>query len=171
MASIKQGDVQAVFETFGGGGWAVLNHSTVAAGAPADWLGSHGAIRPFQPWDGIRLCADDWHVILIADIEGGDATYRRQDADEVMSSLTVRFELDGQVLDTTRTAVARFLNPEPFGFEQAYYFQEGRIMAPEELTIGEHTLHAQLSQDGQIVFENTIQFFVDPAGVGGCAEQ
>ena len=35
-----------MFEAFGGGGWAILLHSTVAQGGPADFFGSHGAIRP-----------------------------------------------------------------------------------------------------------------------------
>jgi hypothetical protein len=36
----------------GGGGRAVLLHSKTAEGAPADFFGSHGSIRPFagSPW-------------------------------------------------------------------------------------------------------------------------
>jgi hypothetical protein len=170
MARIKRGDVQAVFEAFGGGGWAILNHSSVAQGAPADDFGSHGAIRPFQPWDGQHLCAEDWHVILIADIEGGDSSFTRQDAEQIMSTLTVRFVLDGNVLDTTRTAIKRFLNPGLFELQEAYYFQEGRIMSPEDLPVGGHVLRCEVTADGQVVFDNSIQFTVDAPGGGACAE-
>jgi hypothetical protein len=170
MASIRRGDVQAVFEAFGGGGWAILRHSSVARGAPADVLGSQGAIRPFDPWDGLHLCADDWHVILVADIEGGDASFTRQDADRIMATITVRFVLDGDALATTRTAIKRFLDPDRFDLQEAYYFQEGRIMSPDELGVGEHELRCEVTIDGQVDFDNTIRFVVDAAGEGACVE-
>jgi len=71
---ITRGDTEAVLNAFGGGRRAVLLHSKTAEGATADFFGSHGSIRPFagSPWDGAHFCADDWHVILIADIEGGE---------------------------------------------------------------------------------------------------
>lgn len=170
MARIKRGDVQAVFEAFGGGGWAILRHSSVARGAPADVLGSQGAIRPFEPWDGLHLCAEDWHVILIADIEGGDASFSRRDAEQIMSTIAVRFELDGDELNTTRTAIKRFLNPGLFELDEAYYFQEGRIMSPDELAVGAHVLRCEVTADAAVVFENTIGFIVDAAGTGACAD-
>ena len=156
MGQITRGEAQAVFEAFGGGGLAILRHSKTAEGAPADQLGSHGSIRPFEPWDGIQLNADDWHVIVIADIEGGDRSFTRPEAEEIIDRIDVRFELDGERLDTTRTAVKRFLDPGRFGLEVAYYAQYGRVMAPEDLPVGEHTVHCTMSFDGQVVFENTI---------------
>ena len=165
---IKRGDVEAVFEAFGNGGWAVLRHSKAAQGAPADQVGSHGAIRPFQPWDGQHLCAEDWHVILIADIEGGDTSFSEHDAKEIMSTITVTFTLDGAVLTTKRTAIKRFLNPELFGLEEAYYFQEGRVMSPDDLTVGQHQLNCRMTAAGVVVFDGGIQFTVDPAGGAAC---
>src|SRR2546423_1807216 len=88
---ITQGDAQAVFEAFGNGGFAVLKHSQVVEAAPADQTGSQGAIRPFKPWDGLHLCALDWHVILVADIEAGP----QQDAEAIMAGITFTFQLDG----------------------------------------------------------------------------
>jgi hypothetical protein len=167
--AIKRGDVEAVFSAFGSGGWAVLRHSQVANGSPADVTGSHGAIRPFDAWDGMHLCAEDWHVILIADIEGGDTSFSESDAVQIMSTITVRFVLDGNVLTTTRGSVSRFLNPERFDLEEAYYFQEGRIMSPEDLRVGQHTLECEMIADGKRTFHNTIRFFVDPVGAGACA--
>jgi len=107
---ITRGDVEAVLHAFGGGGQAVLLHSKTAHGAPADVLGSYGSIRPFagSPWDGAHFCAEDWHVILIADIEGGDASFKHEDAERIMTGLEVSFTLDGNPLPTTRTAIKRF---------------------------------------------------------------
>jgi hypothetical protein len=137
---ITRGDAEAVLNAFGGGGQAVLLHSKTAEGAPADFLGSHGSIRPFSgsPWDGAHFCAEDWHVILIADIEGGDASFKHNDAARIMDGLNVSFTLDGASLPTTRTAVKRFLNPEEFGLQVAYYFQQGQIMSPADLSVGSH---------------------------------
>ena len=80
---INRGDAEAVLNAFGNGGWVILLHSGEAAeAAPADWFGSHGSIRPFQgsPWDGRHFCAEDWHVILMALIAGGDASYSHDQA-------------------------------------------------------------------------------------------
>ena len=58
---ITRGDVEAVLNAFGGGGRAVLLHSETAEGAQADFLGTHGSIRPFagSPWDGAHFCAEE----------------------------------------------------------------------------------------------------------------
>ena len=48
-------------------------------------------------------------------------------------------ELDGAPLTaTTRTSIKRFLNPERFGLAEAYWFQEGRLEAPGQLSVGRH---------------------------------
>jgi hypothetical protein len=159
---ISRGDAEAVLHAFGNGGRAVLSHSTVAEGAPADFVGSHGSIRPFSgsPWDGAHFSAQDWHVIVIADFEGGDSSFKQQDAVEIMDGLTVTFSLDGAVLPTTRTAVKRFLNPGQFGLDVAYYFQQGRVMAPHDLAPGSHTLSVDISGSTG-VFQDQITFFID----------
>lgn len=168
---ITRGDATAVFEAFGNGGRAVLQHSRVAQGAPADDVGSRGSIRPFSgsPWDGAAFCADDWHVILIADIEGGDRSFRRQDAERIMDGLTVSFTLDGNPLETTRTAIRRFLDPAGFELEEGYYFQQGRVMAPTDLSVGQHRLTVDISDSaGQQNFHDAITFTIDASGTGAC---
>lgn len=160
---VTEGDAQAILQAFGNGGLAVLQHSRVAEGAPADFFGSHGSIRPFSgsPWDGRHFRADDWHVILIADIEGGDSSFKLEDAAEIINSLNVTFALDGATLPTTRTAIKRFLQPELFGLDTAYYFQEGRIMSPTDLSVGSHTLSVALSSPSGTLFQDQITFFID----------
>ena len=167
---ITRGEVEAVFEAFTTGGFSVLLHGGMVRGAPADDFGSHGAIRPFQQWDGLHFCAEDWHVILIATIDGSDQSFTRQDADRLLSGTTITFTLDGVELATDRTAIKRFLNPARFGFEVAYAFQEGRLMSPGDLSPGDHTLSVVAAEPGQPVFANTITFTIDPAGAGACAD-
>ena len=72
----------------------------------------------------------------------------------------LRFDLDGAPQTTTRTAVKRFLRPEIFDLEEAYYFQEGRLIPPFELNPGEHELHCVVTAEGDVVFENTIHFLI-----------
>jgi hypothetical protein len=170
MKRITRGDVQSVFEAFGNGGRAILKHSKTAEGAPADFFGSHGAIRPFagSPWDGAHFCSDDWHVIQIADIEGGDASFKQQTAAAIIEGLTIAFTLDGTPLPTARTAVKRLNNPEQFGLEVAYYAQQGRIMSPTDLAVGRHDLTVEISDSSGAVYQDGITFFIDAAGTGSC---
>jgi hypothetical protein len=168
---ITRGDAEAVLNAGGGGGRAVLLHSETAEGAPADFFGSHGSIRPFagSPWDGAHFCAEDWHVILIADIEGGDTSFKHDDAERIMNGLDVSFTLDGTPLPTTRTAIKRFLNPGQFGLQVAYYFQQGQIMSPADLSVGSHRLEVTIvDASGQQNFQDGITFFIDAPGTGAC---
>jgi hypothetical protein len=108
-------------------------------------------------------------VIVIADFEGGDATFGHADAEAITDTLSVEFTLDGVVLTaTTRTPVKRFLNPEPFGLDVAYYFQEGQVMSPTDLAVGAHTLSVVITDSSGVVFQDGISFFVDASGMGGC---
>src|SRR4051794_5195663 len=61
---VTQGDATAILNAFGNGGFAGINHSPVPQGAPADVFGSNGAIRPFVLWEGLHVCALDWHAIV-----------------------------------------------------------------------------------------------------------
>lgn len=161
---VTHGDAQAVLQAFGNGGRAVLRHSAVAEGAPADFLGSHGSIRPFSgsAWDGAHFSADDWHVILIADIEGGDTSFTHQQATDLMDPLSVAFVLDGGPLPTTRTAIKQFANPQAFGLDVAFYFQQGRVMAPADLAVGSHVLSVEISGPTGTL-QDHITFFIDHA--------
>jgi hypothetical protein len=169
---ITRGDAEAVLHAFGGGGRAVLRHSTATQGAPADFQGSHGSIRPFagSPWDGAHFCAEDWHTIVMADVEGGDASFRHADAEQIMNGLEISFSLDGAPLPTVRTAIKRFLNPEQLGLDVAYYFQQGQVMSPTSLAPGTHELGvAVVDAAGQQSFQDGITFTIDAPGTGACA--
>jgi hypothetical protein len=168
---ITQGDVEAVLNAFGTGGLVILQHSKVAEGSPADYFGTHGSIRPFphSAWDRAHFCAEDWHVILAADIEGGDASFTYNDAQDIIQGLDWSFTLDGTALQTTRTPIKPFEDPGRFGFEVAYYFQQGRIMSPTDLSIGSHQLEGTLKDaSGKVVEHGRITFFIDAPGTGAC---
>jgi hypothetical protein len=151
---ITRGDAEAVLDAFGTGGLVILRRrGGTAEAAPADFFGSHGSIRPFQgsPWDGRHFCAEDWHVILVAVIDGGDASFDHQQAKAVLDPVTISFTLDGAALATTRTPIKPFHDPQRFQLERAWYFQEGKVMAPNDLSVGQHELSVSVT---------------DPTGVG-----
>ena len=158
----SEGDARAVLQAFGGGGLAVRLHQEAAGGGPGDPL-DRVAIRPFGPWDNRHFCALDWHTILIADIEGGDQGFTERDAKNIIDQMIVTFTLDGERLQVDRTAVKRFASPERFDLEVAYWAQWGRVMAPDELAVGQHTLSVVAGD-----FQGDITFFIDAAGTGVC---
>ncbi|MEU7790831.1 hypothetical protein [Amycolatopsis sp. NPDC049159] len=53
------------------GGAAIRNHHVVGGGSPAD-IDGRVSIRVLPSVDGRHYCQDDWHVILVAEISGGD---------------------------------------------------------------------------------------------------
>ena len=169
---ITRGDAEAVLNAFGTGGRVILRNGKTAEAAPADFFGTHGSIRPFRnsSWDRGHFCAEDWHVILIAWFEGGDASFTFEQARAALDPVINSFILDDAPLQTTRTSISRFLNPEPFGFDEAYYFQEGRIMSPADLSVGQHQLSLTSTDDtsGHRIFRSSITFFIDAAGTGAC---
>ena len=174
---ITRGDVQSVLEAFTTGGVVVLVQASDTAGfhaAPADLLGSNGAIRPFPQWDGQNLCVDDWHVILMGFFEGGDKSFTIQDAEDLLSRWNVTFTLifrgESFMLDTVRTSTRAFLNPDPFGFEKAYGFQQGHIVPAGAFPLGGYTLEAVVEFDGAVRFESSIDFSVDASDSTTCTE-
>src|SRR5215467_9046389 len=98
---VTHGDAVSLFQAFGNGGWAVLNHNPTQIGAPAD-AQFRGSIRPFagSPWDGRHFCALDWHDILFED---GEDTKAQAEAS------SIDFVLDGAPQASNRTAAKRFL--------------------------------------------------------------
>lgn len=169
---ISRGDAEAVLDAFGTGGRVILaNRGTTAEAAPADFLGSHGSIRPFSgsPWDGRHFCAEDWHVILVGYIDGGDTTFDHEQAKAVLDPVTISFALDGAVLDSIRTPIKPFHDAQAFDLQKAWYFQQGRIMSPDDLSVGQHEVSVRFTDPTSGLDESDgITFFIDAPGTGAC---
>lgn len=166
---VTRGDAESVLHAGSTGGRAIVLHRGEVEGGPGDARpGSFAAIRPLARWDGRHFCADDWHVILLTLIDGGDSSYSHERAVESLSPTTMQFTLDGQPLATDRQSIRRFLNPAQFGFEEAYSYTQGKVMSPSELSAGQHTLSVQVFEGGAPFISNTITFHVDASGTGAC---
>lgn len=149
-----------------------LGHGTPALvnAGPASWFDA--GIRPFPggPWDGASFCVDDWHVFVIVFFDGGDKSFKKQDAVASLAGVEIDWFLDGNSLAATeRTPIKRFLEPEVFGFERAFGFQDGSFSVPGDLTVGRHTLEVDIIDPvfGEPRFG--ITFNIDDTGTGACA--
>lgn len=169
---VTEGDAQAVFQAFPNGGWAVRLHAERIEGAPADFFpDSKARISPLPLWNGTHFCSLDWHVIDLVVFDGNAQGESRtnKEIQEFLSGIEMVHTLDGAPLDTTRTAVKRFLNPERFGYVEAFFAHEGRVMAPEDLSVGQHSLQVTiLSPGGEPEVAPPITFYIDASGTGTC---
>ena len=168
---VTRGDAEAVLQAFPNAGRVIRQRTNVATGTPGD-LKLTASIRPLTgpglPFDGRHYCAEDWHVILVALIFGGDRSITRQDAADALNPAVLTFTLDNVELQTERGAIRRLLNPAPFGSEEAYAFQQGRVMTPQELAVGSHRLTLRIEDPIDGVSEDGTTFFIDAPGTGAC---
>jgi hypothetical protein len=126
------------------------------------------SIRPIQNFDGRHYCALDWHVALMTFLDGGDASFTMTDAEASLGPISVTFALDGATIATERTKIKDYADPSRFGFVEAFYFQQGRIFSPEDLSVGAHTLGVSVIDPIGGDFVSSITFYIDPAGSGAC---
>jgi len=183
-ARVTEGDAEAVFQAWVNGGWAIrLNGGTVEEGAPANFsfppfspTFTTARIAPMAPWNGRHFCSLDWHVIAVAALEGNPVggTRTNQELIDTLSQTRVLFTLDGAPLDTTTTAIKRTTNPAvgqggPLGWVEAFSVVLGRVMAPEDLSVGQHTLQALGLRPGSPPIPmGPITFFIDAPEDGTC---
>ena len=167
---VTRGDAQAVLNAFPNAGRIIRRNEVVRFNTPAD-PEVRATIRPFSGsiFDGRHYCVEDWHVIVVAEIAGGDHSFSEQDARAELNPITLTFTLDGAELPTDRGPIKRFLDPSSFeeGWEEAYFFQQGALLSPSDLSAGSHSV--SYTEDSPLGhFEDSITFFIDPAGQGAC---
>jgi len=177
---VNRGEAEAILQAFGNAGRNIAARSRArgivipTAGNPAD-PGLRATIRPFSiaPFDGRHYCAQDWHVIVIAEIDGGDRSFTVQDAERSLGPLNVTFTLDDiELTETERTPIHDFLDSLSFDptFERAFFFQQGKLFAPDELAVGQHSLSVVETTAGVETFRDSMSFFIDAVGEGVCVE-
>jgi hypothetical protein len=104
--------------------------------------------------------------VVVAD--GGDASYTREDFEAYRATVSIVLALDGRPFASEQTASKRLPPVVTLaGTTVAYYFQQGRVLAPEELVVGSHTLAMDFS-DRDETFSTAIVFTIDTPGTGAC---
>ena len=166
---ITRGEAQAVFAAAQTGGGAIIAHGGALQGAPAAITANDGVrINAFPPWEGRHYCSLDWHVISI-NLAAGNAegeSFTRTELEAILSAIEVDFFLDDVLHDTPRTPI-RPNQYGPTGFSDTVSVTEGRVMSPNDLAVGSHTLRIVLTDP--LAGSSEITFFVDPADSGTCA--
>src|SRR5829696_2880392 len=163
---VTKGTAEAILQAFGGAGRIIRRNTNVQTGTPGD-PDIKASIRPFSDtvFDGRHYCAEDWHVILIAFVSGGDQSFTQQQAANELNSLAITLTLDGAELATTRTAIKKFLDTSLFedelGIERAFFINQGRVMSPNDLSVGNHNLSFTVVDPVEGEFSDEITFFID----------
>ena len=162
--NVTRGDVQATLQSWNTGVRAVLFTSGSVAAAQLDGV-QRGRIIPAA--DGRHYCVEDWHVVLLSWVTGGDEAFTYQDALADLSGISTAFILDGRTLSTTETPVVRRVVPSIGSIDFGYAV--GSILSPDDLGIGEHTLTTVFTFPDGSTETFTITFYMDPPGAGACA--
>jgi hypothetical protein len=163
---VTRGDVEATLQSWDTGLRAVLFTSKSVTAAQADGF-QRGRIIPAA--DGRHYCAEDWHVVLIAWVTGGDLSFKRQDAVADLSSVQTTFILDGVTLATKQTPIVRRV--VPFIGDIDYGFAVGSILSPTAISVGTHTISMIATfSDGSPSVEFTSTIYMDPSGSGACVQ-
>jgi hypothetical protein len=92
------------------------------------------------------------------------------EAKKLFAPTVMTFVLDGKPFETTRLPVKPLLRDPP---EKVFVLSQGRVVGPDELAVGSHTLSVTVENDPDPEFAETYtlsrQFFIDAAGTGVCA--
>jgi hypothetical protein len=163
-----RGDAEAVFNAGATGGDVLTVHGGLAEGAPAQ---PGLRIRPFQTFNGMHVCALDWHVVNTVLHVAGDATYSHEQAVADLSPFVAHYTLDGAPLESTVTAVKRWPTPELVGYDVGYWRSYGAVLSPDALAVGQHTIRLVIDNfvaPGVPEDFGDVTFFVDAEGTGVC---
>src|SRR4029450_4709 len=93
---VTRGDAQAVLNAFPNAGRIIRRNEVARFNTPAD-PEVKATIRPFSGsiFDGRHYCVEDWHVIVVAEIAGGDHSFSEQDRRARLKPSTLTFTLCG----------------------------------------------------------------------------
>jgi hypothetical protein len=160
MQRISRGKAEAVFHTGFTGGLR-------SRGAPAD-PDRKVTIKPF--FEGVsNYCVEDWHAILLGlnVDEANEGVTSVGEAKKLFAPTVMTFVLDGKPFETTRLPVKPLLRDPP---EKVFVLVQGRVVGPDELGVGGHTLTVTVENDpvDPNVQVFTREFFIDAAGTGSC---
>jgi hypothetical protein len=188
-----QGDAEAVLRAYPPAGGAISLHAPHVDAGPTLAYPSDGlSIRPINPFfSEARYCVEDWHAIAWAQIDfefvahfEEPLVYTKDDALHFLGGVEMRFLLDGLPLDGTTQgpikpysdrgflAVIEAAMESDFGVDvtigRAWAVQAGRAVAPDALSLGQHTLTGIVTDPVFGSFEDTITFYVDPPESDTC---
>jgi hypothetical protein len=133
-------------------------------------------IRPFPGYDAVPYCVLDWHLLALAWSipeylgEGPPPQFTFDTREEVWALLETAeatFLLDGDSVEVEETPIRQSFQQEEPLFRW-WGRQWGRILAPDELSVGEHTLQVILEFSDGFTFDEQVTFTVHAADSAAC---
>jgi hypothetical protein len=164
---VTRGDAEGIFYS---GCGEVIDHGTPSQTNPCE---DRFRARLFPFGSPVKnVCVDDWHVLVVIDLEGVDVTNpllaTRDLTIDDLKATTVNWTLDGVPVNTQTLPVRVFpLSEQQVGL-QAYSFTNGTLFAPGAISVGSHVLTLQLNDAAFPVPLFTRTVIVDPSGTGAC---
>ena len=129
-----RGDAQGVFQAFFTGGTAIRAHNQLAEGVP----GQRFDARIYPGEDDLEYCEQGWHVILLGVFDDPAFFGGNKGLFDYLSSVDVRFVLDGVPLVMERTAIKRLTHPDPAFLNRGFAVGFGAFLPPGALSVGTH---------------------------------
>jgi hypothetical protein len=167
---VTKGDVTKILNVWGRGG-GVFNHIQLAGFNDYP----RAAITPLPSHDGAHFCVDDWHVVRASLGESVDysSTFTKKQVLADLQSYTITLSLDGVTLPGTRKPITMLntADQKSMGFPgPLFYFQTGSILAPGDISVGDHTAGVLYSSTIYGDDFHTSTFTVDASGTGVCLQ-
>ena len=158
-----RGEAQGVFQAFFTGGSAIRAHNPSAEGVP----GVPGETTPdgariYPGLEGLEYCAPGWHVILLGLFDDPALFGGNKELFDYLSSVDLRFVLDGVPLETKRTAIKRIAHPDPAFIDEAFVVGFGAFLPPGTLSVGTHQVQTIIHDPVFGDFDFTTGFTVVP---------
>lgn len=166
---VTRGDAETIFHS--GCGEAV-NRGTPSQTNPCeDRFRAH--IGVFFA-SGAHLCADDWHVLVVYDVESVDPTNpllatRALVVDDLQAT-TTSWTLDGVPMATETLPIKAVPAAPQQSGTPTYSYTNGTLLAPDALSVGPHTFTMVLSDPAFPTPVQTRTFIIDPSGTGRCLQ-
>lgn len=153
-----RGDAQAAMRAGIPGGHTIQTMTPTTAPD----LGNYPAIWLFSLAEDLRVCTQDWRVLMF----GWFVLGTHDQAVAERNLLDVSFAIDGLPVDSQATAIQRLAHPNFPITDPLWGWLYGSLIPPGSLSVGAHQLDTFLIFDGEGSL--TVTFFVDAAGTGSC---
>ena len=127
------------------------------------------AITPLASHNGAHFCVNDWHLVRVGLGENIDyvTTFTKDQVIDDLKSYNVTLYLDGVVLPSKHAPLFTTIAADG---TKIWWIQYGSILAPADISVGDHTASVLFSNPTYGDDFHTSTFTVDASGTGACLQ-